>query len=54
MKEWFERMGWEQEIQPIITYDKVRYGSLTISEEESRQFLETLNKIKINNFNKNV
>jgi hypothetical protein len=47
-------MGWEQDNQLNITYDKVRYGSLTISEEESRRFVETLNKIKINNFNKNV
>ena len=55
MKEWFVRMGWEQDNhQTIMTYDKVRYGSLTIPEEESRQFIETLNKIKINNFNKNV
>ena len=54
VKEWFMRMEWEQDIQLIRTYDKVRYGSLTISEEESRQFVESLNKIKINNFNENV
>ena len=54
VKEWFQRMGWEQNNQLIMTYEKVRYGSLTIPEEESRQFVETLNKIKINNFNKNV
>jgi hypothetical protein len=51
VKEWFHRMGWEQDNQLNITYDKVRYGSLTISEEESLHFVETLNKIKINNFN---
>jgi hypothetical protein len=50
VKEWFHRMGWEQDNQLIMTYDKVRYASLTISEEESRQFVETLNKIKVNNF----
>ena len=55
MKEWFMRMDWEEDNhQTIKTYEKVRYGSLTIPEEESRQFVETLNKIKINNFNKNV
>lgn len=55
MKEWFMRMDWEEyNHQTIKTYDKARYGSLTIPEEESRQFVETLNKIKINNFNKNV
>ena len=54
VKEWFQRMGWEQDNQLITTYDKVRYGSLTITEEESRQFVESLNKIKIKNFNKNV
>ncbi|QUW21716.1 hypothetical protein JSQ81_18350 [Sporosarcina sp. Marseille-Q4063] len=54
VKEWFQRMGWEQDNQLIMTYNKVRYGSLTIPEEESRQFVATLNKIKINNFNKNV
>lgn len=54
VKEWFQRMGWEQNNQLIMTYDKVRYGSLTIPEEESRQFVETINKIKTNNFNKNV
>ena len=55
VKEWFARMEWEQaNDQTIMTYEKVRYGSLTVPEEESRQFVETLNKIKINNFNKNV
>ena len=54
VKEWFMRMEWEQDNQLIMTYDKVRYGSLTITDEESRLFVESLNKIKINNFNKNV
>lgn len=54
VKEWFMRMEWEQDNQLIMTYDKVRYGFLTITDEESRQFVESLNKIKINNFNKNV
>lgn len=54
VKEWFHRMGWEQDNQLIMTYDKIRYGSLTIPDEESQQFIETLYKIKINNFNKNV
>ena len=51
MKEWFMRMEWEEDNHRTIkTYEKVRYGSVTIPEEESRQFVETLNKIIINNF----
>lgn len=54
VKEWFIRMDWAKDEALFLTYDKARYGSLTISEEDARQFIDALNKIKTNYFSKDV
>ena len=46
VKEWFSRMGWNKNDDLFVTYDKARYGSMTLTEEESKEFAEDLNKIK--------
>jgi len=46
VKEWFERMNWDSNNDLIHIYDKVRYGSLAVSEAESRQFINKINEIK--------
>ena len=45
VKEWFSRMGWGQKEHLFVTYDKARYGDLSITEEEGRQFVKELKKI---------
>lgn len=45
VKEWFARMGWGQSDNLFVTYDKARYGALSITEEEGRQFVSELQKI---------
>ena len=52
VKEWFSRMGWGQDENVFVTYDKARYGSLTINEEEGRLFVNELQKIKTKYFTK--
>lgn len=46
VKEWFERMDWDSNNSLINIYDKVRYSSMTVSEEESIQFIKKINEIK--------
>ncbi len=46
VKEWFSRMGWGQNDVLFNTYDKVRYGSQTVSVEEGNKFIEELEKIR--------
>ena len=54
VKEWFSRMGWGQRGNLFVTYDKARYGALSITEEESRSFVQELEKIKKEMFKKDV
>ena len=54
VKEWFSRMGWDQNEKLFNTYDKVRYGSFTVSVEEGNHFIEELDKIKNKYFANNV
>lgn len=54
VKEWFNRMGWATGETIFLTYDKVRYGSLTISEKDARHFVEELDEIKKRYFTKDV
>jgi hypothetical protein len=54
VKEWFTRMDWEQNDALFNTYDKVRYGSLTVSVEEGSHFIEELDKIRNKYFVNNV
>lgn len=54
VKEWFARMDWGQSDNLFLTYDKVRYGALSITEEESRSFVQALEKIKKEMFEKDV
>ena len=53
VKEWFRRMGWAQNENVFGTYDKARYGSNSITEEEGRQFVKELQNIKTDFFTKN-
>ncbi len=46
VKEWFSRMGWGKNEKLFSTYDKARYGSMTLSEEEGRRFADDLNEIR--------
>ena len=46
VKEWFSRMDWSRNNDLFITYDKARYGSITLTEEEGKQFVNDLNKIR--------
>ena len=46
VKEWFSRMGWVQNDALFDTYNKARYGSFSITEEEGRQFVSNLQEIK--------
>ena len=46
VKEWFSRMGWGKNENLFSTYDKARYGAMTLTEEEGRRFVEDLNKIR--------
>lgn len=46
VKEWFSRMGWNKNDDLFVTYDKARYGSMTLTEEEGRKFVDDLKKIK--------
>ena len=52
VKEWFRRMGWARNENVFWTYDKARYGSNSITEEEGRQFVKELENIKIDFFSK--
>ena len=54
VKERFARMGWGQSDNLFMTYDKARYGALSITEEESRSFVHALEKIKKEIFIKDV
>ncbi|CAM3096048.1 DUF4129 domain-containing protein [Filibacter tadaridae] len=57
VKEWFSRMGWGlQQGNEVLfnTYDKVRYGSFMITEEERNQFIHQLEKLKEKIFSKDV
>lgn len=54
VKEWFSRMDWVQNDALFNTYDKVRYGSHTVSADEGSHFIEELNKIKNKYFVNNV
>jgi hypothetical protein len=46
VKEWFLRMGWGKNENLFVTYDKARYGAMTLSEEEGRRFVDELNEIR--------
>ncbi len=46
VKEWFLRMGWRNDDNLFATYDKARYGAMTLTEEESRLFVDELNEIR--------
>ena len=46
VKEWFSRMQWGQHEILFGTYEKARYGSFSITDEESREFIKELEKIK--------
>ena len=46
VKEWFSRMDWDRTNDLFITYDKARYGAMTVTEEEGRQFVGDLNEIR--------
>lgn len=50
VKEWFARMGWGQNETLFSTYDKARYSSHTITEEDAQDFVGELQKIKIKFF----
>ncbi len=39
-------MGWGKNDDLFVTYDKARYGSMTLTEEEGKKFVDDLNKIK--------
>lgn len=52
VKEWFVRMGWGHDEEVFETYDKARYGSLTITEEEGQRFINELQEIKRKHFTK--
>ncbi|QUW21715.1 hypothetical protein JSQ81_18345 [Sporosarcina sp. Marseille-Q4063] len=46
VKEWFSRMGWRNNENLFATYDKARYGAMTLTEEEGRRFEDDLNEIR--------
>jgi hypothetical protein len=48
VKEWFSRMDWGQNDALFNTYDKVRYGSHTVSADDGSDFIKELDKSKIN------
>jgi hypothetical protein len=50
VKEWFARMGWGQNETLFSTYDKARYSTHRITEEEAQDFVDELQKIKIKFF----
>ena len=54
VKEWFSRMDWGQNDVLFNTYDKVRYGSQTVSVEEGNHFIAELDKIRNKYFVNNV
>ncbi|KAA0966679.1 hypothetical protein FQ087_10765 [Sporosarcina sp. ANT_H38] len=54
VKEWFSRMNWGHNEVLFNTYDKVRYGSHSVTEEEGSHFVDELDKIRHNNFKNNV
>ncbi len=54
VKEWFLRMGWVQNEAIFNTYDKVRYGSFGVTEDESNHFSDELEELKNNYFSKEV
>jgi len=50
VKEWFSRMGWGNSHKLFVTYDKARYSSMTLTEEEGKKFVDYLNKIRDEHF----
>ena len=46
VKEWFSRMDWGKNGNLFATYDKARYGAMTLTEEEGRRFVDDLNRIR--------
>ena len=46
VKEWFSRMDWGKNGNLFATYDKSRYGAMTLTEEEGRRFVDDLNRIR--------
>jgi len=54
VKEWFSRMGWETDELLFNTYDSVRYGAKSVTEEEGIKFVDDLEKIKNKYFTNNV
>lgn len=54
VKEWFQRMGWEQNDNILSTYNDVRYGSRVPSESEHNLFIQSLERIKESFFKKDV
>lgn len=50
VREWFRRMAWEVKPAFYDIYEEVRYGGASIDENKAKIFLETLEKIKNNNF----
>lgn len=52
VKEWFERMKWHADGAVFEVYEKARYGSNAITDEERHHFLNMLEKIKENKFEK--
>ena len=54
VKEWFKRMKWTENDSFFSLYDRVRYGNQSISHEEVKLFINTLDEIKKVHFNENV
>ena len=54
VKEWFSRMGWETDELLFNTYDLVRYGAKSVTEEEGIKFVDDLERIKNKYFADNV
>lgn len=46
VKEWFSRMDWGKNENLFATYDKARYGAVTLTEEEGRRYVDDLNEIR--------
>lgn len=54
IKDWFSRMGWNQDGIVLTVYNEVRYGLQTPSENEQCSFIQELEEIKESFFVKKV
>ncbi|CEG22312.1 hypothetical protein BN1080_01238 [Planococcus massiliensis] len=54
VKEWANRMAWPVSEEFLETYDLVRYGEGAISEKDACPFINEIQKLKENFFEKNV